>query len=198
MPHDNPFYSKPDSQRYFSTASAPSRWATEQINELTGGNDIRPGAMDVSPETIDLMWNTATGGAGHFLLNTMDSAYRLAAPGKEVESENLPFIRKLRGREYPSSDFEMYYDRKDRIEVLQREMRTLRGEERLQALLLNANERRMIPRLKAVEKRLKILRKRKDRLKAHEASDKQIEAVDDLITQQIKQFNGVYNRVVLE
>jgi len=198
MPDQNPFSERPDSERYFATASAPSKWITQTLNELTGGNELRSGAFDVSPESLDLLVSTMTGGAGHFVLNTIDTGYRAAAPGEEIEKRNAPFYRKLFGSEYDTMDYEMYYDRKSSLETLKRELDTFTGEEYQEVATRFADERKMLGRLKTTEKRLKALRKRKDLLKARDASKDRVEAIDDEIVAEIKRFNTLYNRVVLK
>jgi hypothetical protein len=48
-PEQMPFdVSKPEYQLYFQSARKPSRWVAKMLSDFTGGDEIRPGLVDVS------------------------------------------------------------------------------------------------------------------------------------------------------
>src|SRR5699024_1705458 len=55
VPEGNPFDRTPDpaSSRYWGSTSEPSKVIARDLNRLTGGSDLRPGAVDIAPGTLD-------------------------------------------------------------------------------------------------------------------------------------------------
>ena len=92
LPFDVP---KPEYQMHWSNARTPSKWLTEKLNNLSGGDEIHPGIIDVSPEVFDLFLDTFTGGAGKFLSNTIDLPETLTK--KDVDIRRIPFVRRVYG-----------------------------------------------------------------------------------------------------
>ena len=87
---------KPMSQRYYRTTDEMFVWAAKTLNELSGGNDVRKGMLDYSPEHFQYWVRFASGGAGQFLLNskyTLLDAPKLLAAGEEVDIGKIPFAR---------------------------------------------------------------------------------------------------------
>jgi hypothetical protein len=193
MPEKNPFGPPtPNSQRYFRSASDQSKWIARELNELTGGNVVRPGWWDWSPEWFDMIVGDALGGAGTFTMKLTDTAKK-AYTGEEFERKNIPFIRKIIGSEYPSADYELYFERVTDLETLKKELKEYRGVENKAIRSRHPRKIRMIAALKATQKRLKILRKRKRLLEAKKAPKERIDAVSDRILSEIKRFNKRYN-----
>jgi hypothetical protein len=88
----------PDSQLYWSTTSPSAVWLTNRLNELTGGNAVRPGYMDFSPDTVQFWVELTTGGVGRFVMNAMESPLAIASSGLNEEVwRSIPFSRKLYG-----------------------------------------------------------------------------------------------------
>lgn len=98
MPEGNPFakFKVPDSEKYWNSARTPSVWIAKQMNRLTTGDKLTPGLIDISPETLDLVFDTFTGGAGKFMANTL-SLPATVAKG-EFELAKAPFARRVVGR----------------------------------------------------------------------------------------------------
>lgn len=97
MPEGNPFakYETPDSEKHWSSAREPSKFVAKQINNLTGGDALKSGWIDVSPETLDLVFDTMTGGAGRFLMDTL--SLPLDAVDGDAKISKAPFARKILG-----------------------------------------------------------------------------------------------------
>lgn len=119
-PVDIPGDNRPDSQKYFSSVSESSRWAAKFLNDITGGDDMTKGLIDVSPEAIDHGIDSAFGSVGSFFRRTTSLGIKLFK-GDEIESREVPFLRKVFGTtsEYIAvGDFNSYrrklsdYDRR--------------------------------------------------------------------------------------
>jgi hypothetical protein len=75
---------------------SPRRWPRASTPRL--GSAAESGLIDVSPESLDLAFEAATGGLGKFLMRTMGM---LVSPltGKEVGLNDIPGIRRLTASE---------------------------------------------------------------------------------------------------
>ena len=110
---------KPDSQLYWSNTSALYKNIASVINTFSGGTEITPGMVDISPETIDYWAQYFTGAAGAFALRTAES------PSKVIESfkddldgdiiREIPFARKLFTAPSSREDTGQYIENRDRI-----------------------------------------------------------------------------------
>jgi hypothetical protein len=90
---------KPAYTRHFDTT--PDFWkaASKTLNDVTGGDKVKPGAIDVEPDILRFIYTTLTGGPGRALDRTVDTA-QASARGEKVSAGRLPFA----GRFYGSND----------------------------------------------------------------------------------------------
>lgn len=95
MPDDYPGQPpSPDSQKFFRSTPAAYREVAAYMNKISGGTEITPGNIDISPETMQLWAETAGGGLARFMTSAID------APTKdpsERELRDVPFLRKVLG-----------------------------------------------------------------------------------------------------
>jgi len=72
MPEENQYSPKPDHMRMWrSTKGGYYDTMTQWMNDKTGGTKTRPGAIDVSPETLKWLVNTVGGGTAQFMSDSM-------------------------------------------------------------------------------------------------------------------------------
>lgn len=64
------------------------------MNDITGGSQYNPGAIDISPNTIKYWVTALTGGAGRFVSDITTGGLN-AAEGIQPEIENVPVLRKF-------------------------------------------------------------------------------------------------------
>lgn len=67
---------------------------TRGMNMATGGTATQAGAIDVSPETLKFLWESATGGTGKFFIDAYQASV-LAAHGSLPELQETPILRKF-------------------------------------------------------------------------------------------------------
>ncbi len=110
MPENNPFsrVKKPDSELFWPSARPLSVAMARGLNEITGGNHIRPGMASISPETLDLVWDTLTGSAGRFAVDTLGLPAQLLKD--EPSLSKIPVARRLMGQKADYSDTVTYRD----------------------------------------------------------------------------------------
>lgn len=129
MPKDNPYDKSPppDSERFFRSVSPLSKRIAHEWNSITGGTNISPGTIggkevSISPETMDYMWDFATGGLGKFINNTVSTGYKLAVNPGDFTLQGTPIVRRFVG----SSDEDHYrtntfYDRLSQVDYAKQE-----------------------------------------------------------------------------
>lgn len=81
------------------------------MNEMSGGTPYKPGAVDVSPGTIDYTLNFLGGGVGRFVANSVATPWKLYE-GEEVPVEKAPIVRRFKGAVQPEADSALYYEKR--------------------------------------------------------------------------------------
>src|SRR3546814_539618 len=120
MPEQNPFEPpEPDAQRYFNSIGPHWKAVTDWLTSVTGGNDVEPGAIDISPETLEHLSGVELGAAGSFFDRNVGLATKLAT-GEEVEANDFPLVRKIYGEKPGWFDKSAYFDRVGQVEQIGR------------------------------------------------------------------------------
>src|SRR5699024_1651119 len=123
-----------------------------------------PGAVDIAPGTLDHWFEFATGGAGRFLLNTMDGPLKLLQ-GEPVDAYRIPFVRKVYGEVTDRAVRDDYYAALTDIGYVRKEYeaaRSARDARRATDIRRqHLEEMRLIGRAEASEKRVKKLREQR-------------------------------------
>lgn len=107
---------KPESQQYWGSVNPLWRNITDALNSVTGGDKVKPGVIDVSPEVLEYSWGVVTGGAGAFLSRSFGLAAKLGDPTSEVGWNDVPFARRLVGGAPSWQNKSMFYERIGEIE----------------------------------------------------------------------------------
>lgn len=120
MPEQNQFGpEKPDNQRYWGSVSPHWRIMSKILNEGTGGDDVVPGAVDVSPETLEHISGYVTGAAGTFWIDRIGGLGEKVVGGEEITANDIPMFRKVIGEKPGWYDKAAYYARTEEIEQFQ-------------------------------------------------------------------------------
>lgn len=87
---------RPAYQRYFETT--PDFWkaASKTLNDVTGGDRVKPGAVNVEPDVLRHIWGAITGGPGRALDKTVDTL-QAKARGEEITPARVPFANRFLG-----------------------------------------------------------------------------------------------------
>lgn len=100
---------KPESQKYFSSVSPASKWATEKINQITGGTVYERGKIDVSPEYVDHVIKFMGGGVATFLQGLTKTGIDVIT-GEKPDKNTLPVIRRFVGEVSDRQILSIIYD----------------------------------------------------------------------------------------
>jgi hypothetical protein len=187
MPEVNSFDKTPppDSERYWSSVRPISKWLAQGANKITGGNTIRPGAVDISPETMDLIFDSFTGGVGRFIGDMF------ALPGNVITGEQkltkTPFVRRLYGE---PSEYKASGDYRENITEIYRLREELKAYPEDRARIVKDKAFGLYPVAKATEKRISNLNKMMKAAKNEETKKRLKEKMEA----EKKKFNALFDK----
>jgi hypothetical protein len=184
MPGGNPFSRTPapDSERYWGSARPVSKAAAKAMNAITGGNQIQPGLVSISPETLDLTFDFFTGGAGRFVMDMVMLPATMITEGPTAR--NTPGIRRILGAK---SEYKTTTDYKQNITDVLRVREEIKAYPKKRLKLMRDKKYRLIGAAKRAEATIAKLNKqrksaRNERIK--EAIEKRIEKIQKNFNQQ--------------
>lgn len=188
--------------------SSVSRYSTpegykavaEFLNEVSGGYGRIKGKLDVPAESLQYLVNQYVGGAGKFMFDTIDLGKKVAAD-RDVESRDVPILRKILGEPNSQADLGDYYDRINAIGPVERDLRDGDYKERAHIRKLKPVESdpTVISAKKSAMSAAKKINERKKRLMNADmdwaARDRAMDALNDELKSVYVRFNTAYNRV---
>tara|TARA_Y100000588_G_scaffold18392_1_gene18941 strand:+ start:48 stop:701 length:654 start_codon:yes stop_codon:yes gene_type:complete len=108
----------PPHQQYFNSVSGSSKAVTKWLNDASGGTDVRPGAISLSPELIDHYTSFMTGGAGTTLMRSSKLMSRMfTEPEKPLEPNDIPVLRRFIAGEADYYDQNEYYEMRSHMRL---------------------------------------------------------------------------------
>lgn len=142
--------------------------ASDYLNRATGGNAVRSGWADISPNMMQHWVRSIFGSAGGFYSRIGEYVHS-KAKGEDVETRNIPFLRRLY---YEPKDFELshrFYENLNHAEVAHWEVRrAMEAGDREGAATMKGEfegPRRMFAEAQAAEKQVSQLRQEISRLR---------------------------------
>lgn len=149
----------PDSAKSMNSTPEWMKNSAEFLNAMTlgpfeGGNPREAGPIDISPNTINHLLDSFTGGAGMFVVRSAEYARKLR-DGEEIEDRDVPFRRRVMAESNNRESQSDFYDRKDIINQKTDRIDDLRGSERFSYRQDNIPFLRMNGILESTEKRIR-------------------------------------------
>lgn len=157
----------PASQLYWSTTSPSAIWIANNLNSLTGGNEVRPGLVDMSPDIIQFWFEFVTGGIGRFAMNTAEVPFTVVEEGITPENiRNIPFVKKVIGSVSEREDMTSYIEGAKQILTAGEELKRAREsgdrEWAKQTIGRYGAELRLVGPIKSIESNLRKISKMKN------------------------------------
>jgi hypothetical protein len=93
----------PNHKLYFRETSDMAKDLTKWLSDLTGGDEVQGGSVDISPTTVTHILGSVTGGAGQFGLGVFDFTNHMVkrVAGEETSQDlpwkKVPFVGKFYG-----------------------------------------------------------------------------------------------------
>jgi hypothetical protein len=193
----------PASQLAMSSTRTPFKNAAKILNSLTGGNEYESGYMDVSPDALEHIAEFALGGAGTFGLRSMNAFEKWLA-GEELESREVPFLRRVMGEPDRNIAVADYYDRKVKLEQKEAAIQGLRGADRIKYREQNQDYVTMFGVLNSIERKLRKIRQMESQLRSRAALSPAnaeqyatgLEVLEERKQKLYDQFNNLYDKRV--
>lgn len=197
MPFGTP---KPDSQ--LGRRSTPEAYKSfaSWLNAFSGGSQYRPGAVDITPESLKYWVDYISGGTGRFISKTTDAAVK-SLNGIDIPEQQVPFLGKISGEVMPYADQQKMYDRMTEVTQYHAELKSLRGSERTAFIDENNGKLSMNGLMQDTRKRLKDLRKQRDAIYADSSlslsqQSARVKSVERDMKVAVDRFNREYNKKV--
>ncbi|EFB9530284.1 hypothetical protein FC236_05445 [Escherichia coli] len=197
MPFGTP---KPDSQ--LGRRSTPEAYKAFAfwLNAFSGGSQYRPGAVDITPESLKFWIDYISGGTGRFISKTTDAAVK-SLNGIDIPEQQVPFLGKISGEVMPYADQQKMYDRMTEIAQYHAELKSLTGAERTAFIDENNGKLLMNGLMQDTRKRLKDLRKQRDAIYADSSLSlaqqaAMVKSVERDMKVAVDRFNREYNKKV--
>src|SRR5687768_10716393 len=160
----NPFgVPNPEYQMGFKSTSAPAKWLAERLNNVTGGNEVRPGFINVNPAFFDFAVSSVAGGAGRTYMQTVSGPIK-AAGDVQLQAREIPFLNIFVGARPEFQTERKYYEAVKAVELAADELKTYRqkGDTEMVRRIreAHAGELRLATAAKETKRILSQLRKR--------------------------------------
>ncbi|EMR9363516.1 hypothetical protein WKO20_004118, partial [Escherichia coli] len=120
---------KPDSQLGRRSTPEAYKAFASWLNAFSGGSQYRPGAVDITPESLKFWIDYISGGTGRFISKTTDAAVK-SLNGIDIPEQQVPFLGKISGVVMPYADQQKMYDRMTEVAQYHAELKSLTGAER--------------------------------------------------------------------
>ena len=118
---------EPNSQKYWSTTSPSAIWISNMLNQVTGGNEVRPGFVDWSPDVLEYWFNFVTGGVGRFANASIEGTTAVMREGLTPENlRDVVFVRKLVGSVSSREDEGQYIEDSSQVLMAAEELKKAR------------------------------------------------------------------------
>ncbi|EHH7390521.1 LPD38 domain-containing protein [Escherichia coli] len=191
---------KPDSQLGRRSTPEAYKAFASWLNAFSGGSQYRPGAVDITPESLKFWIDYISGGTGRFISKTTDAAVK-SLNGIDIPEQQVPFLGKISGEVMPYADQQKMYDRMTEVAQYHAELKSLTGAERTAFIDENNGKLSMNGLMQDTRKRLKDLRKQRDAIYADSTlslaqQSAMVKSVERDMKIAVDRFNREYNKKV--
>jgi len=108
---------RPKSEQALKRASPSVLAFTRALNELTGGDRLKEGAVSLMPGSVENFLKFAGGGTGQFGLRAFNLVEK-AVTGQDIVANDLPLLRKLVAGQDSKYEVSSFYENTRAIEAL--------------------------------------------------------------------------------
>jgi hypothetical protein len=123
----NPFgVPNPEYQMGFRSTSAPAKWLAEFLNDETGGNEVRPGFINMNPAMFDFAVTSALGGAGRSYLQALSLPLK-AGGDDDIQAREVPFANIFLGARPEFQTENKYFEALGKVELARKELADYRA-----------------------------------------------------------------------
>lgn len=163
---------KPEYQMGFKSTSAPAKWLAETLNDLTGGNEVRPGFINMNPAMFDFAVTSLAGGAGRTYLQAFNLPIKTIA-GDEIQPREVPFVNIFSGAKPEYQTERKFYENIREVERARDELKHYRSDSAMTREIRERSgaEIRLAGRAKFTLASLEALRKQERQIEKSKSPD---------------------------
>jgi hypothetical protein len=193
----------PSSQLYLNSTSPTFVGIADFLNSYTGGTDVMPGMIDLSPDAMQYLFEYYLGGAGAFARRVLDfgtitGPNALQGDFDEIEVGQVPFVRAWVGQAPSGASIERYIEVRDEILRIGKELEAASKSsdiERVQSVRENyAKQLQVYGIVKGADRQRQGIVKRIAEIKKNDRLSDQVK--NDLIKRLKDQEDQAMNRAV--
>jgi hypothetical protein len=187
MPADNPFANEPDSERYFKSVGEIPKSVARWLNDATGGTPHKEGKISVSPETLEMVYETFSGGAGKLVKDVLGLPASMFS-SEPIHVRNVPLLRKVFGTRQEGMENGVYFENRKEMDIFIQELKVATPAER--RAMIKDPLYSLVGVYQGIEKTLNILTKQR---KVLEERGRDTETTEKRIAELKNRFNTKYN-----
>jgi hypothetical protein len=182
----------PGYTRAKETASWFSKNLSEFMNFASGGTKYQPGVFSPTPDQIDYLIGTATGGVGRELLK-LEQTVTGAVTGEEVPTYKIPLAGRFFGdSKAAASEANKFYTNLKELNQHENEIKGRRKDKGDAAGYIRDNpESRLVKTASRIERNVQELRKKRRDLVEKDAPKEAVKQIETQITAQMKRLNDM-------
>jgi hypothetical protein len=98
----------PASEKYFNSVTPAFKHLTKFMNEISGGNEVREGALSFSPEYMDYFAGYLTGAVGSTILRVASLPEKILNPNESLGLNDIPILRRFVSEQPSYADYERF------------------------------------------------------------------------------------------
>lgn len=194
---------RPDSSLYWKSTGEVSKWLAKTINAW-GGSEHVSGNIDISPDSIEHIFDFTFGGAGAFYRRTA-VAIEQSLGDEPVDPNVIPFARRVSGQVSDRDDQARYYNRRDKVRQYEEELKAVRqdgAEAVAEWRKKNGAYASMFGITRDTENKIRGLRDQRRRIDSAKVPDemkrRRLKEIDAKIEEAVDRYNKAYNNRVGE
>lgn len=162
------------------------------LNKVSDGSTYQSGMLDFSPDAMQYIVDYMGGAAARFATVKVSGLVDKVTGG-DVDDSQVAFLSRISGRVMPYQDQSKFYDRRNELLQIKDESKVTFGKERTKFMAEDGYKLRLLPMLKATEKQLKALRKRRNAVYGLDMPTKQKDLRLKSIERQMKRLIDRFN-----
>jgi hypothetical protein len=186
----------PGYTRAKETASWFSKNLSEFMNFASGGTKYQPGVFSPTPDQIDYLIGTATGGVGRELLK-LEQTVTGAVTGEEVPTYKIPLAGRFFGdSKAAASEANKFYTNLKELNQHENEIKGRRENRGDAAGYIRDNpEARLVTTANRIQRNVQELRKKRRELVEKDAPKEAVKQIETQITAQMKRLNDMVTKL---
>ncbi len=195
---ESPFKeNQPDSEKiYRKTRGTIYDDIAKGLNKATGGDSVKGGLIDVSPETLRNTVAYVVGGAGRFVTDAVSSGETLSPfSSEEFKIENAPIVKAFYKNESIDDYRKRFYAQSDEVGKVAEQFAGYKqkGDRENMIALLKDNPKLInINKLAiSIKRQLKAIRDKEDTLRANDAPASELEGLENREMAILKRFDAM-------